>query len=265
MQRAQLTDCCRYDAVRPSPLKLPKYFNDTQYRNPEDSRRGPFQFAHETDLENFEFNMQNPELFARFNNYMAGYAEGRPSWMWGDFYPVGERLIKGSSQSVFDVLLVDVGGGRGHDLAKFKETFDDVSGRLVLQDLPDVVNNIQDLDPKIEQMAHDFTTPQPVLGARACFMHSILHDWSDEKCVLILKHLAKATKKGYSKILVYEIVLPDQGADPSMTALDLIMLATLASRERTEMQWRELAAHAGLEVAGIWSHPDGIESLIELV
>ena len=50
-----------------------------------------------------------------------------------------------------------------------------------------------------------------------------------------------------------------------MIALDWIMLATLASRERTEAQWRELAASAKLEVAGIWTHPGGSDNLVELV
>ena len=153
---------------------------------------------------------------------MAGYAEGRPSWMDERFYPVEERLFAGMNLEVFDVLLVDVGGGRGHDVEKFKETFRGVLGRLVLQDLPGVIENIDNLGASIERVPLGFTTPQPVHGARAYFLHSIMHDWSDAKCVLILQHLSKAMRKGYSKISIHKAVLPDQAADPRMTALDWI-------------------------------------------
>lgn len=154
-------------------------------------------------------------------------------------------------------------GGRGYDFEKFRATFGDVAKRLIVQDLPKVIENVQNLDACIERMANDFTAAQPVHGARAYFLHSVLHDWSD--AMLTLQHWSKAMRKGYSKILVHEIVLPDEDADPCMTALDWIMLATLSSRERTEAQWRELAANSELEVAGIWSHPDGSDRLIELV
>ena len=39
-----------------------------------------------------------------------------------------------------------------------------VPGRLVLQDLPPVIDSIQQLHPKIERMKHDFLTEQPVKG-----------------------------------------------------------------------------------------------------
>jgi hypothetical protein len=34
----------------------------------------------------------------------------------------------------------------------------------VLQDLPEVIDTIQELNPKIERMHHDFHTEQPVKG-----------------------------------------------------------------------------------------------------
>lgn len=45
-----------------------------------------------------------------------------------------------------------------------REKFPNASGRLVLQDLPVVIDAIQKLDPKIECMKHDFHTEQPVKG-----------------------------------------------------------------------------------------------------
>jgi hypothetical protein len=45
-----------------------------------------------------------------------------------------------------------------------RRKYPNAPGRLVLQDLPVVINAIQQLDPKIERMTHDFYTEQPVKG-----------------------------------------------------------------------------------------------------
>jgi hypothetical protein len=45
-----------------------------------------------------------------------------------------------------------------------RRKYNDAPGRLVLQDLPVVIDAIKDLDPKIERMNHDFHTEQPVKG-----------------------------------------------------------------------------------------------------
>ena len=119
------------------------------------------------------------------------------------FFPVKERLFQGLDLGVSDFLLVDGGGGRGHDLEKFRKTFVNVPGRLILQDLPGVIENIEDLDTSIGRVAHDFTAPQPVYDTRAYFLHSILHDWSDEESVLILQYMSKAMRKGCSRILIH--------------------------------------------------------------
>ena len=95
-------------------------------------------------------------------------------------------------------------------------------------------------------------------------MHSVLHDWPDERCLIILKNLKDAMQPGYSKILVCEAVLPDVGASWQHTSLDLFMMALASSQERTETQWRKLFHAAGLRVMGIWTKGTGNESLIEL-
>lgn len=44
---------------------------------------------------------------------------GKTNWYDPGFYPVSERMITSFDASYSDVLLVDVGGGRGHDVAAF--------------------------------------------------------------------------------------------------------------------------------------------------
>ena len=70
-------------------------------------------------------------------------------------------------------------------------------------------------------------------------------------------------KKGHSKVLINELVVPDQGASWSVTSMDWLMLALGAVKERTEQDWRNLIDQAGLKVTGIWTKEQGTESLIE--
>ena len=47
------------------------------------------------------------------------------------------------------------------------------------------------------------------------------------------------------------------------TVMDMMMLAHLNVRERTESQWRAIIEKAGLKVIGIYSYPGVAESVIE--
>lgn len=90
---------------------------------------------------------------------------GRPSWHDPGFYPVRERLFDGFDAANKDaVFLIDLAGGQGHYTQQFLSKCPDVPGRLILQDLPVVLDQIQELDPRIERMPYDFFTEQPVKG-----------------------------------------------------------------------------------------------------
>lgn len=81
---------------------------------------------------------------------------------WADWFPVQERLLDGVVAE--SPLLVDVGGGRGHELVGFKERFPSATGQLVLEDLPSVLDGIRSLDGDIQKVNHDFFKPQPIKG-----------------------------------------------------------------------------------------------------
>jgi len=142
---------------------------------------GPYQDAFDTKLDMFRYMMAHQPLGKQFAHHMGGYRQGRPSWMDPTFYPVEERLFEGVDTTDDTALLVDVGGSFGHDLEEFRcvailtwshwstnktsrSKYPNAPGRLVLQDLPDVIDSIQNLHPKIERMKHDFLTEQPVKG-----------------------------------------------------------------------------------------------------
>ncbi|WZH48681.1 S-adenosyl-L-methionine-dependent methyltransferase [Fusarium acuminatum] len=183
-----------------------------------------------------------------------------------EFYPYAERLTEQKSEDDSTPWLVDVGGGLGHELLSlaFEETAR--SGKLVLQDLPAVIEEAKssgNLPKTIEAVPHDFFKPQPVeyKGAQDYFMRLILHDWPDAKCATILSHLRDAMVKDRSRLLINETVLRDVGAPWQQTSLDWTMMGMLVNRERTESQWHKLLADAGLKITGIYHK--GPESVIE--
>ena len=93
-------------------------------------------------------------------NYMAGRRKGSQRWL--DIFPAGSRF-EAIAAKEDAVLLVDVGGNKGHDLMLFKERFPDIRGRLVLEDLPEATKNVAPSEG-IKIFPYDFFTPQPLRG-----------------------------------------------------------------------------------------------------
>lgn len=101
------------------------------------------------------------------------------------------------------------------------------------------------------------------VGARAYYMHGVLHDWSDEPARRILEMLKPAMTPGYSKLLVHDHVLPDSHPHPQGTAYDLTMMVMVAALERSEPMWRELLGSVGFKIVKIWASPLMTQSIIE--
>lgn len=97
-------------------------------------------------------------------------------------------------------------------------------------------------------------------------MHWIMHDFPDSLCTTILENLRDGmVKGGYSKILINDAVLPDQGAGLRAVAQDWTMMAHHGACERSEGMWRELVGRvSGLKVSGIWEDGSGGEGIVEV-
>ncbi|KAF3018914.1 hypothetical protein E8E14_010495 [Neopestalotiopsis sp. 37M] len=239
--------------------KAPKYFKEYGYCCPTNPKDGLMQYAFQTKLTTFELFMSMPQVFKDFNTFMGNTMGARSYWV--DWYPLRERLIDGATQD--SALLVDVGAGKGHDLLALHEKFPD-HGKLILQDLDGVIESLNGMDHSIELVAYDFFTEQPIKGARAYFYHHILHDWSDEYCLRILEQVRKAMKPGYSKLLLHEMIIPEEGAPPFFAMLDMTMMAFNSGMERTERQWEALLDQAGFKVIKFWPPPEqGADGIVE--
>lgn len=208
-----------------------------------------------------------PALHNDFNEAM-GLGVGPPE-PWFRSFAVEKELFAGlddDNASTSAPLLVDVAGGKGHDIQAFHEAFPG-RGQLVLQDKAQVIGSIGPaaLDSSIVVQKHDFFTRQPVRGARAYFLRRTLHNWPDSHCVRILTELRSAMRPGYSKLLIHEAILPDSGATRTQCEFDMVMMAVNGGLERSKSQWTALLMEAGFEVVKFWGKYADSEGIIEAV
>ena len=82
----------------------------------------------------------------------------------------------------------------------------------VVQDLPNpIAEHVvppAEVEERITFMVHDFFNEQPVMDADLYLFRLVLHNWSNEDCVRILRALVPALRHG-AKVVVHELCLPE--------------------------------------------------------
>ncbi|THU47857.1 hypothetical protein C4D60_Mb09t20070 [Musa balbisiana] len=158
-------------------------------------------------------------------------------------------------------VLVDVGGGTGGTLRMITSEHPHIKG--VNFDLPHVISDAPPY-PGVEHVSGDMFESVPTEGdaifmkvkfssARKMILLTdlkwILHDWSDEHCLKLLKNCWRALSED-GKVIVVESVMPvvpkptPQAQNACVS--DLVMLAhNPGGRERTEEEFQDLAREAG--------------------
>lgn len=238
---------------------LGQYLESHNLASPVSHDDTPFQFALNTKLDFWAYLHESPSRSKIFNESMQSSAivgaSGVPP------FPFTELGCEPD-----DVLLVDIGGGKGQVLKSVLATYTDIKGRMLLQDLPAVIADAEqsgDLPVSISTMPHDFFMPQPIKGAKAYYLRRILHDWGNEASKAILRNIVPAMGLG-SRILINELVLPDQGCERRMAMNDMVMLS-FGGMERSKSQWLELLGDVGLSIKKIWRKEGENLAVIEAV
>jgi SAM-dependent methyltransferase len=156
--------------------------------------------------------------------------------------------------------VLDVGGGNGSTLCGLLEAHPSLRGKLF--DLPHVVENARGhveragLSARVELLPGSFF--ERVDGSADCVvMRHVLHDWSDEESVTILRNSRRALAEGGSLLIVEKVITP--GNEPGFVKLlDLNMMA-IGGKERTEAQYRGLLEAADLELHQVHVTPGPID------
>jgi Fe2+ or Zn2+ uptake regulation protein len=145
--------------------------------------------------------------------------------------------------------MLDVGGNTGYVLDTILEQYPNMTG--VVFDRPIVIDdskrdserNTRKNKSRMSFIGGDFfekipsvdpLTQEPI---QLYFLKQILHDWSDEDCVRILKNIRQAINK--DSILVISEPSLHEGHDPMNRQMDVLM-ASIGGRERTTRQFEEL-------------------------
>jgi hypothetical protein len=159
--------------------------------------------------------------------------------------------------------VADVGGAHGSLLSAVLQANSHLQG--VLFDSPEVIEDAKknmntDIAKRCRLESGDFLQAVPT-NVDAYIMRYILHDWSDEDCIQILKNCHIASPK--AKILIVERVIQTDHNSQFTLSLDLWMLLLFDNaKERTEEEYRALLEAADYRLNRI-IHTESPFSIIE--
>ncbi|KAL8511666.1 hypothetical protein ACS0TY_018179 [Phlomoides rotata] len=183
---------------------------------------------------------EDPRLNKMFNQSMSSDTE----------MLIMSVIAKGSG-NIFQELesMVDVGGGTGTMARLIVHAFPGL--KCTVLDLPHVVQGLQGTD-NLKYTEGDMFKVIP--SAQAVSLKFILHDWSDEECIQIVKKCKEAipSKENGGKVIVIDIVVgyTYNQKDYNQTKetqlfMDMMMMILLTGKERTEEEWANIFHVAG--------------------
>jgi len=149
--------------------------------------------------------------------------------------------------------ILDVGGGNGSLALAILGKYPQMRGKVF--DLPymeaQAIAGIHaaGADGRCGFESGDFFKAVPG-GADLQVLKFILHDWTDEECVQILRSCRQALAPG-GRILVVEMLVPEDARPDFVTLMDLNMLVMTGGRERTATEFGKLFAAAGFEMTRV--------------
>ena len=212
--------------------------------------------AHLRGLENsFDLMARDPEMVGIFNAAM----------MEGTRLAIPD-ILRAYNFAAFSHLM-DVGGGSGELLGAVAGQYPSIRGTIF--DLPRCAKSATGhltrtrLSDRVKFMAGDFFQTIPSI-ADAIVMKHIIHDWSDERSLVILGKCRKALPRD-GVLLLVERVMPefpsvsDEHREQALT--DLLMLCGPGGLERTEKKYAWLLRESGFTHTA--TYPAGRLSVIE--
>jgi hypothetical protein len=149
--------------------------------------------------------------------------------------------------------IADIGGGHGTLLSPILDANPGMNGLLF--DLPHVAEGARPLvraaglADRCEILCGDFFQSVPS-GADAYALRWIIHDWSRDRALAILRN-CRAAMKPNGRLLLVEAVLPAGDEPHPSKVLDFGMLAAFGGEERTEAEYAELLREAGFRLARV--------------
>jgi hypothetical protein len=212
-------------------------------------RTGLPAFPHAFGSQTYEYLANHPEDARQFDQAMTSRSRHEdPAVAVAYDWPAGT--------------IVDIGGGRGSQLAAILERTR--GSRGVLFDLPHVIDGAaKTMTGRCELTAGDFFQAVPRDGD-LYLLKKVIHNWDNERASIILNHCRNAMRKD-GRVVLVEHMLSGRNEPAWSKLLDLEMLVLLpGGRERSEADFKDLFASARLTLNRIIPTNVGV-SLIEAV
>jgi SAM-dependent methyltransferase len=215
-------------------------------------RTGDPAFARLSHSDPFEYFATHPEEAAIFDEAMSSFTSMTA-------VAVSASYEFSSARSI-----LDVGGGNGALLSGILRAHPHLRGAVL--DMPRVAASaaprIAELDGRAEFIGGDFFESVPG-GYDLYLMKHVIHDWNDERATAILKNVRRAMGER-GKLLIVEGIYPARvdAAARGAAANDCNMLVATGGRQRSEKEFTELYAAAGLALSRIIPTP-AMSSIIE--
>jgi hypothetical protein len=149
--------------------------------------------------------------------------------------------------------VVDVGGGTGLLLSTILRATEGLAG--ILFELPEPATQARraigelGLSARCQVVEGDFFKTMPA-GHDGYILSHVLHDWTDEEALLILRNCRRAVAKE-GKLLIIEAIVPPGDAPHHSKLIDLLMLTVTGGVERSADEFAALLAAANFRLSRV--------------
>lgn len=170
-----------------------------------------------------------------------------------------EALVGSSYAEDFDWSafhrIIDVGGSNGSKAAAILQQHPQLSATVC--DLPAVIEEAQKnpspliteaIAQRITFVPGDVFGEVPASGPHDVYLLSgVLHGFSDEQCVTILKNIRHHSGRCDPWLVIMEMVV-EEPIDAAMAAFDMQMLVCTEGKERNRQEWLNVIQQSGYEL-----------------
>jgi hypothetical protein len=205
-------------------------------------RTGEPAFEHLHGMGVFEWRRANPGANELFNSWLAKETD-----------IVVNAIIEATDFSGTE-RIADIGGGNGSLLAAALTQYPHLTGTLF--DQAHVIEQAKKhlgetrVFSRMEFCAGDFFTGIPV-KADTYMLKSVLHDWTDEKAITILK-CCRVTAANDTRLMLVERLLGRSNSNAETnTMVDIHMMAVTGGRERSLEEYRVLLTKSGFTLSKV--------------
>ncbi|XP_069801324.1 acetylserotonin O-methyltransferase-like isoform X1 [Dendropsophus ebraccatus] len=239
------TDVSTLYMVKSSPRTL--YYMIMYYSNslylyfqflPQAVREGKSQYERALGLstkESFEALYRSEEEMLTFIHFMDS--------IWNI---CGKDVIQAFDFSIFHTVY-DLGGCSGGLAKQFVSTYKEST--VTIMDMPKVVQTakkhfITESEQQIHFLEGDFFN-DPIPEADLYIMARIIHDWTEEKCLSLLRKIYQSCRPGGGVLIVEALLNEDRSGPVHSQLFSLKMLVQTEGKERMPSEYTKLLTDAG--------------------